>query len=95
MAFAKPEKPSKRNVGVSSPVHVMTYWHTLAAGKHVSNDVVYKVAKTMHDQRAALVKAFPGWGGFKADKMAINFKGLTYHPGAIKFYTEMGVWPPR
>tara|TARA_B100000315_G_scaffold229372_1_gene238907 strand:- start:7947 stop:8906 length:960 start_codon:yes stop_codon:yes gene_type:complete len=94
-AFAKPEKPSKRNVGVSGPVHVMTYWHTLAAGKHVSDAAVYKVAKTMHDHRGALVKAFPGWGGFKSDKMAIKFKGLTYHPGAIKFYKEKGMWPPK
>ena len=94
-AFAKPEKPSKRNVGVSKPIHVLTYWHTLAAGAHVSDDVVYNVAKTMHEKRGALVKAFPGWGGFKSDKMAISFKSLTYHPGAIRFYKEKGVWPPK
>ena len=94
-AFAKPEKPSKRNVGVSKPIHVLTYWHTIAAGSHVSNAVVYKVTKTMHDHRKALVKAFPGWGGFRSNKMAIKFKGLTYHPGAIKFYKEKGVWPPK
>ena len=94
-AFAKPEKPSKRNVGVSKPIHVLTYWHTLAAGAHVSDDVVYNVAKTMNEKRGALVKAFPGWGGFKSDKMAIRFKSLTYHPGAIRFYKEKGVWPPK
>ena len=94
-AFAKPEKPSKRNVGVSKPIHVLTYWHTLAAGAHVSDDVVYNVAKTMNEKRGALVKAFPGWGGFKSDKMAIRFKSLTYHPGAIRFYKEKGMWPPK
>lgn len=94
-AFAKPEKPSKRNVGVESPVHVMTYWHTLAANKDVAADMVYKVAKTMHEKRAALIKAFPGWRLFKKDRMAINFKGLTYHPGAIRFYKEIGAWPPK
>ena len=94
-AFAKPEKPSKRNVGVDAPLHVMTYWHTLAAGAHVSDDVVYKVTKTMHENRGALVKAFPGWGGFRSDSMVINFKGLTYHPGAVKFYKEKGMWPPK
>lgn len=94
-AYAKPEKPSKRNVGVFSPTHVMTYWHTVAVGKHVSNDVVYKVVKTMYNHRPALLKAFPGWGGFKNTNMAINFKGLTYHPGAIKFYKEKGMWPPK
>lgn len=94
-AFAKPEKPSKRNVGVSKPLHVMTYWHTIAANKDVPADVVYKVVKTMHDRRAALIKAFPGWRLFKKNRMAINFKGLTYHPGAIRFYREIGAWPPK
>ena len=94
-AFAKAEKPSKRNVGVFSPVHVMTYWHTVAAGAHVSNDVVYKVTKTMHDNKKALMKAFPGWGGFKPSNMAKKFPSLTYHPGAVKFYKEKGMWPPK
>jgi len=94
-AFAKLEKPSKRSVGVFEPLHVMTYWHTLQAGSHVSNEMVYKVTKVLHDKRAALLKAFPGWGGFKNTKMAINSKGLTYHPGAIKFYKENGMWPPK
>ena len=76
-------------------IHVLTYWHTLAAGAHVSDDVVYNVAKTMHEKRGALVKAFPGWGGFKSDKMAIRFKSLTYHPGAIRFYKEKDMWPPK
>ena len=94
-AFAKAEKPSKRNVGVFGPTHVMTYWHTVSAGAHVSNDVVYKVAKTMYDNKKDLMKAFPGWGGFKPSNMAKKFTGLTYHPGAIKFYKEKGMWPPK
>jgi TRAP transporter TAXI family solute receptor len=94
-AFAKLEKPSKRNVGVDKPLHVMTYWHTLATGKNVSNDLVYKITKVLHGKRADLVKAFPGWAGFKNSNMAINFKGLTYHPGAVKFYKENGMWPPK
>ena len=94
-AFAKAEKPSKRNVGVFSPVHVMTYWHTVSAGAHVSNDVVYKVTKTMHGNKKALMKAFPGWGGFKPSNMAKKFPSLTYHPGAVKFYKEKGMWPPK
>ncbi len=94
-AFAKPETPSKRNIGVVEPVHVMTYWYTLSTGSHVSDDIVYEITKTLYEGRDDLVKAFPGWGGFRNDKMAVNFKGLTYHPGAIKFYKEKGMWPPK
>ena len=95
MAFARPEKPSKRNVGVDAPLSVMTYWHTIAANKDVSDDTVYKVVKVMYEKRAELVKTFAGWGLFQTDKMAQSFEGLTYHPGAIKFYKEIGQWPPK
>jgi hypothetical protein len=94
-AWAKEEGPSKRNVGVDAPIHVMTYWHTVLVNKDVSDEVVYKVTKAMNEHREDLVKAFPGWGGFKSDKMAVPLKGLTYHPGAIKFYQEKGAWPPK
>lgn len=87
--------PSPRNAGVSKPVHVMTLWHTLVAGRHVSIDTVYRVTRTMNNHHNLLVKAFAGWGAFNPDKMAVRFKGMWYHPGAIKFHSEMGVWPPR
>jgi len=32
---------------------------------------------------------------FQADAMAIKYDGLTYHPGAAKYYREIGQWPPR
>ncbi len=95
MAYGHSVKVSKRNVGVDKAMKVMAYWHTVAANKDVPDDVVYKVAKVMYEHRADLVKAFGGWGLFKTDKMAQTFKGLTYHPGAIKLYKEIGQWPPK
>ena len=94
-AFAMAVSPGKRNVGVDKPMHVMTYWHTLSVNKDVPDEIVVKILKVMHDHRADLVKAFPGWNNFKTDKMAINFKGLTYHPAAIAYYKEIGQWPPK
>ncbi len=94
-AFGFPVSPSKANIGVDKDMHVMAYYHTLAAGADVSEDTVYKVVKALHDNTADLSKAVPAMRLFKPENMAINFKGLEYHPGAIKFYKEKGMWPPK
>ena len=94
-AFPLAVKPSKRNVGVDKPMNIMTYFHTVATNKDVPNDVVYKVVKTMHDYSADLAKAFPALRLFKPSRMVKKFKGLTYHPGAIKYYKEIKMWPPK
>lgn len=94
-AFPFPVKPSKRNVGVDKPMSVMTYYHTVATNKNVPNDMVYKVVKAMHDHSDELTKAFPGLRLFKPSRMVMKFEGLTYHPGAVKYYKEIGQWPPK
>ena len=94
-AYALRVKPSRRNVGVDKPLHVMTYEYLVLTNTHVSDEMVYKVAKTMHDKPGELRKSFRALAMFKPNRMAKNFPGLKYHPGAIKYYRELGVWPPK
>jgi uncharacterized protein len=88
-------KPAKPNVGIDKPMHVMTYFHTVATHAKVPNDVVYKVVKAMHDHKGELMKSFRAMALFNPKRMAKKFKGLAYHPGAIKYYKEIGQWPPK
>jgi TRAP transporter TAXI family solute receptor len=92
---SRPVHPALRNVGATGGINVMTLWQTLVAGRHVSIDNVYRVTRTIHDHHNLLTAAFPGWRAFKPEKMAVRFEGMWYHAGAIKFHSEMGVWPPR
>ncbi len=94
-AYALPVKPGKPNVGVEEPIHVMTYEYLVLTNSKVSDDMVYKVAKTMHDKPGELAKAFRALRLFKPGRMVKNFPGLSYHPGAIRYYKELGVWPPK
>ena len=64
----------------------------LFAGKHVSDDVTYRVAKAMHDHKKALVGASPMWRGFNPKGMSKKQGDLQYHPGAIKLFKEKGIW---
>jgi TRAP transporter TAXI family solute receptor len=64
----------------------------LLAGKHVSDEVVYKYVKAIAENEAR-VKAIGGnlKGSFAAAKMTSNPSGLPVHPGALRYYREKGM----
>ena len=94
-SYAFAVKPSKRNVGVTKPLNVMAYDYMLLSGEKTSDDIVYKVVKTVHENPDGLKKIFPGLALLNPDRMTKNLPGASYHPGAIKFFKEKGQWPPK
>ena len=85
------EMPAGSVPGIDKPTNVNVFDYTLFAGQDVSDDMVYKSVKALWEKEADLLAAGPFWNGFMKEKMSTPL-GLTYHPGAIKFYKEMGVW---
>lgn len=86
------EMPAGSVPGIDEPTFVNVFDYTFFAGKDVSEDMVYKSVKALWEKEADLLAGGPFWNGFTKEMMAKDV-GLTYHPGAIKFYKEMGVWP--
>ncbi|MDH3233172.1 MAG: TAXI family TRAP transporter solute-binding subunit [Alphaproteobacteria bacterium] len=95
VAYLKPEKPRKSNPGILAPMHVIAYDAMVFTHKDASADAVYKLTKAMHGNKKALAKAFPVFNGFQQASMAKDLGAVKYHPGAIKFYKEKGLWPPK
>jgi TRAP transporter TAXI family solute receptor len=93
-AYIATTEPGKNNPGVTEKTPVMAYDYLMLAGAHVKDDVVYKVAKLVHDNKDALVASFSGFAGFNPDTMAKDLP-ITYHPGAIKLLTETKQWPVK
>jgi TRAP transporter TAXI family solute receptor len=88
-------KPSPGLDGVEKDTHVLAYDFLLVTNAKVPDDLVYKVTKAVHDGRKSIVETFPPMRGFDPDKMAAKpYAPLQYHPGAIKYYREVGHWPP-
>ena len=85
------EMPAGSVPGIDAPTYVNVFDYTLFAGKDVSEDMVYKAVKALWEKEADLLAGGPFWNGFAKENMGKDV-GLTYHPGAIKFYKEMGVW---
>lgn len=58
----------------------------------VDEDMVYNLTKILYEHRAQVAEKHPA-GKALNPKNAIRDTGTPFHPGAIKFYKEVGIWP--
>ena len=68
----------------------MAYDYLVVAGSHVKDDVVYRIAKAMYENKPKLVESLPAFIGFKPDGMFKQMPAPS-HPGAVKYYSEKGL----
>ena len=85
----KPKKGVSNGI-VANPTHLVVVDALLGAGKHVPDDVVYQVVKTMYNNKPNLKKAFGAFARFNPKAMMPKTP-VPYHPGALKFYKEIGL----
>ncbi len=88
-------KPGPNATGIAQdPTHLVRVDILLLASAKVADDVVYKVVKTAYENKADLAKALGAFNRFDPKGM-VRKHPAPYHPGAIKFYKEVGLWPPK
>ena len=85
------EMPAGSVPGIDVPTNVNVFDYTLWAHKDVSDDMVYKAVKSLWKNEKMALDSGPVWMGFSKEIMSKDV-GVDYHPGAIKFYKEMGTW---
>jgi TRAP transporter TAXI family solute receptor len=88
-------KPNKGTTGLLEPGYIVSYGVNIFASTKTPDDVVYKLVKAMHDNAGDFGKVFPPLRQFNKDAMAQIVPGVAYHEGAIKYYKEIGQWPPK
>jgi len=82
---------SQNITGIDKPTHVIAYYYTLFASADTSDEQVYEVVKALHSAEDKLLASGRFFDGFTADGMAQQVD-IPYHPGAIRFYEEQGIW---
>jgi TRAP-type uncharacterized transport system substrate-binding protein len=95
VVYLRIEKPSKPNTGVLEPVYLVSYGVNLFASTKTPDDIVYKVTKGLHDHAKDMGEVFPPLRLLDPAAMAQPIPGVEYHAGAIKYYKEIGQWPPK
>jgi TRAP transporter TAXI family solute receptor len=56
-----------------------------------SEELIYQLTKTIWENRKEIADKHPA-GKALNEKNAARFTGTEFHPGAIKFYKEIGIW---
>lgn len=85
--------PADNKTGVvTDPTNMIEVDFYVLTGAHVSEDDVYELVMSMSQNKEALGESFGAFKRYDPKKM-VQDNPVPYHPGAIKAYKEMGIWP--
>ncbi|MCG6876233.1 MAG: TAXI family TRAP transporter solute-binding subunit [Betaproteobacteria bacterium] len=91
-AYILTVNPAPNIEGITAPTKLVAFDMVLNVNAKVPDDVVYKVVKAIHGNKKELVATFRPFGLFNPAKMGKPSLGVEFHPGAVKFYKEAGLW---
>ena len=86
-------KPAPNIEGLTAPTKLVAFDMVLLASKNVSDETAYKVAKALHENKGMLTATFKPFALFNPANMAKTVKHVQFHPGALKYYREIGLLP--
>jgi TRAP transporter TAXI family solute receptor len=81
--------------GVKGETHVIGYPLQIATSSKVSEKAVYTIVKAWWDNLAELQTLHPIFKRWAKEHQALTNFTVPYHPGAVKFYKEVGVWTTK
>jgi TRAP transporter TAXI family solute receptor len=85
--------PAPQFPAIRSPTTIMGYDFMLWAYKGVSDDVVMKVVKALHDHADEVKSSSAVWKTWDPKQMGKDQgPGMDYHPGAVAYYKQTGLW---
>jgi len=85
------ECPGGVYAGVPEPMMLMNFDVISLTHKDVSEAAIYELTKALWEHEDELIKK-PGLFEWTRDRFLFTEHMVPYHPGAIKFYKEKGLW---
>ncbi len=64
----------------------------LVGSKELSDEAAYTIVKALWNNVKELWAAYPALRSWRRERMVSPKAAIPYHPGAIKFFKEQGVW---
>ncbi len=83
-------KPNAKSVALKEPTMMNVYDYVLFVSAKASDDVVYKIVKSLHENAGDLRKSSAAWNDWDPATIGRDQK-LDYHPGALRYFREKGL----
>ncbi|AEQ52652.1 TAXI family TRAP transporter solute-binding subunit [Pelagibacterium halotolerans] len=90
-AFVPIEVPAGP-VGVDTDIHALSYATTLYSRSDLSEETVTSVLDTLWEHSSQLETIHPSLATWTQDRFVDTAFVVPFHPAAIEFYREKGVW---
>lgn len=85
-------EPGPNSVGITAPIRVSSVPDMLNTGAQMSEEQAYSIVRTIHTHWQALTEELTQMQGMSADEIAPLDFMHPYHPGAVRYYREAGLW---
>jgi TRAP transporter TAXI family solute receptor len=79
---------------VPAAIPVVAIPNILWTHKDLDVDTAYQVVKALVENYREMIPALADFGQWTPAR-AVRFLGIPFHPGAIKYYREKGLWSPE
>lgn len=84
--------PGPGKIGFEVPTRVAGVVDYLNASTHMSDDLAYRIVKTIHESWPELRRDYTQMADTPAEAIAPSNNLHPYHDGAIRYYREIGLW---
>jgi len=64
----------------------------LITSQAADEELIYQITRTIYENRERVVEKHPAGRAINA-KIIVRDTGTPFHPGAIRYYREIGIWP--
>jgi TRAP transporter TAXI family solute receptor len=85
--------PAPEFDGITAPTKVVAFDMVLSTAAEVPEGIVYKAVKALYEGKKELAATFAPFSDYDPAGIAKPVAGVSYHPGATKFFQEAGVQP--
>jgi TRAP transporter TAXI family solute receptor len=84
--------PGPNRVGIEAPIRVSSVPDMLNTGSHISEELAYAIVRSIHSHWGELEAELSQLRGMTSADIAPDDNMHPYHPGAARYFREVGLW---
>jgi TRAP transporter TAXI family solute receptor len=83
--------PAPEFAGIVAPTKLIFEDYQVVGGSQISDEDAYKIAKILYESQDKLTSIAKTFSRYNKAELGAD-RGVPFHPGAIKYYREKGIW---